>query len=495
MRLVFIICLITISWSGSLLKAEVRCEETDLLRKAYDNILKLQLDSAKYFTELSRTNDPDNLLVELIESYNDFLRGFINEDEASLERFRASKSQRLDRLSKIQMNSPYMDFMRAEIYLQWALVRSKHKEYLRAGWDINKAYKLLTKCKRQYPDFLLADKSLSVIHSLVGSIQGFRRGLMRIFTALDGSIEDGLQEIDMAYRRSSSTNSIWRSEIVIIKSLLLRHIENNPQEGLNILQQLGPIGNSSPLVRFLMGACAQDLGDNEAAINYWSWETTQAQLPFYYMDFVKGVGLLSKLDHKADKYLLRYIDHHPGEHYQKEARQKMAWYELLINEEVSKYKEWMQSCLEEGNTDFGEDQQAYQEAKSGDIPQINLLKARLLYDGGQFDRALAELSIKDDFLKADLLEYHYRKARIHHALDAVKLAIFEYIKVIQMGSKDERYYACNAALQVGLIMSDLGRTSQAQYYYDRCLSFSPEEYRESLHQKARLGLQKLELED
>ena len=495
MRVFLIICLTTVSFYGSLLRAETRCEETEILHRAYDNILELQLDSALYFTQLSRTIDPENILVELIESYNDFLRGFINEDEVSLERFRESKSQRLDRLAKIRIKSPYLDFMRAEIYLQWALVRSKHKEYLRAGWDINKAYKLLTKCKQEYPEFILADKSLSVIHSLVGSIQGFKRGLMRIFTALDGSIEDGFDEIEMAYQKSADTNTIWRSEILIIKSLLLQHIENDPLDGLNFLKQLGPICNSSPLLKFLMGACAQDLGDNEAAIDYWSWETNEEQLPFYYMDFVKGIGLMNNLDRGANTYLLKYIHHHPGKHYQKEARQKMAWYELLINEDPSKYKEWMRACINDGSTDFGEDQQAYQEAKSGVVPHINLLKARLLYDGGQFDRALMELSKTVDYKNGDLLEYHYRKARIHHALEAVQAAIFEYVKVIHEGAEDQRYYACNAALQVGLIMIELERTAQAKHYFQQCLLLSPEEYRQSLHQKARLGLQKLQPED
>jgi hypothetical protein len=479
---------------GSLLSAEIRCEETDLLRRAYRNILELHLDSAQYYTQKSRSLDPDNILVELLESYDDFLRGFINEDEVSLERFRRSKSNRLDRLEKIKLDSPYIDFMRAEINLQWALVRSKHKEYIRAGWDINRAYKLLIRCKKEYPDFMLADKSLSVIHSLVGSIQGFRRGLMRIFTALDGSIEDGLEEINRADVRSLEEESIWRAEILIIKSLLQRHIDRDPAEGLNTLKQLGPICDTSPLVRFLMGACTQDIGDNDAAIEYWSWETTAGQLPFYYMDFVKGIGLLNKLDNSAKKYLLRYIHHHPGEQYQKEARQKMAWYELIINDDIPKYKNWMLACLKEGITDFGEDQQAYQEAKSGIIPNISLLRARLLYDGGQFHRAMDQLSENPNFKNEDILECHYRKARILHAQDHKRSAILEYIKVISEGDEDQRYYACNAALQVGLIMTELQRPSQAKHYFEVCISMHPEEYQEALHQKARLGLQRLHLE-
>jgi len=469
----------------------MRCEETDILHKAYENVLELQLDSALYYTQLSRVEDPDNVLVELIESYSDFLRGFINEDEVSLEQFRDAKTERLDRLEDVDLESPYMDFMRAEIHLQWALVRSKHKEYIRAGWDINKAYKLLLTCKKEYPEFILADKSLSVIHSLVGSIQGFKRGLMRIFTALDGSIEEGIKEINQADINTENTPSIWRAEIIIIKSLLLRHIENDSEAGLLELRELGSLCDASPLVRFLMGACAQDMGDNDAAIRYWTWDRNKTELPFYYMDFVKGIGLLNKLDRSANTYLLEYIQHHPGEHYQKEARQKMAWYELLMNNSLSEYHTWMQSCIKEGNADFGEDQQAYLEAKSGKLPETQLLRARLLYDGGQFERALRELSDTEKFKEEDLLEYHYRKSRILHAQKQFQPSIFEYIQVIERGLDDKRYYACNAALQVGIIMSQLERFAQAKHYFDLCLSMSPDEYRESLHQKARLGLQKL----
>ncbi len=476
--------------------SQVRYEETPVLRDAYELILLLKLDSARRLLSDYRTEDPNNLLVETVDSYIDFLRSFINEDRSSLEEFESLKNKRLLRIRNNFVHAPYYYFAQAEIHLQWSLARAKHGEYLRAAWDLNKAYKLLMKCKRAFPDFELADKSVAVIHSLVGSIKGLRRSLIHIFTSLDGSVKLGNQEMERVYTWSASKKTLWHPEVTIIRALLYRYVNHDLDGAQEVLYSLLPKYRRSPIVRFLLGSVSAELGDARQAIEHWSWSPELDQMPMYYLDLLKGVALLNELNPEANRYLLSYVNHHPGSHYQKEARQKLAWYALVLENDTMGYQYWMRRCMAEGDAEMGEDQQALHEAKSRVIPNQSLLRARLLCDGGLQDLALQELlSIDDEGLnERDLLEYRYRKARILHKSEQVDEAMIAYLDVVESGQGDARYYACNAALQLAELMTSKGDLVASKSFYKLCLDIHPDEFRSSLHQKARLGLEKLNIE-
>ena len=49
---------------------------------------------------------------------------------------------RLKKFKNSDVNSPFYLYTQADIYLQWALVRIKFKEYFSAAIEIEKAYKL-----------------------------------------------------------------------------------------------------------------------------------------------------------------------------------------------------------------------------------------------------------------------------------------------------------------------------------------------------------------
>ncbi|MEL6986374.1 MAG: tetratricopeptide repeat protein, partial [Bacteroidota bacterium] len=70
-------------------------------------------------------------------------------------------------------------------------------------------------------------------------------------------------------------------------------------------------------------------------------------------------------------------------------------------------------------------------------------------------------------------------------------ALAAYNTSIQKGKSLPYYFACNAALQSGLIYETQKDYKQATYFFRLCRSMKPEEYKTSLHQKAKSGLQRL----
>ena len=83
---------------------------------------------------------------------------------------------------------------------------------------------------------------------------------------------------------------------------------------------------------------------------------------------------------------------------------------------------------------------------------INLLKARLYFDGGYSKLALEELQkIKSPTLLNDSknnIEYYYRLGRCMEQMENYELAIKHYNKTIKSGSKEYYYFAAKSALQL-----------------------------------------------
>ena len=126
-------------------------------------------------------------------------------------------------------------------------------------------------------------------------------------------------------------------------------------------------------------------------------------------------------------------------------------------------------------------------------PNLVLLKADLLFNGGYGQKALDLLSKhKTESFdgQKDKINYVYLKGRISQDMRSEK-AISYFKETIEIGRNKPYYFACNAALQIGLIYENRSMTSTAKRYYKICLSIKPSEYRSSLHAKAKAGLNRL----
>ncbi|MEL6393968.1 MAG: hypothetical protein AAFR97_14570, partial [Bacteroidota bacterium] len=60
-----------------------------------------------------------------------------------------------------------------------------------------------------------------------------------------------------------------------------------------------------------------------------------------------------------------------------------------------------------------------------------------------------------------------------------------------LGEEDDSFFACNAALQAGLIEEDRNNRDSARRYFRLCLDLQPDEYRAGLHLQAKAGINRL----
>lgn len=454
----------------------------------YKKTIHLQIQEATEAIKKQKESEPDNKMYDFLESYTWFFTLFILEEESVYKKAIHHKNRILEEIRKGDTQSPFYLFCQAEILLQWATIHLKFNDKTRAAYDVYEAYKLLEENKKRFPSFIENNKSLSIIHALAQSLPTWVQKL----SGIKGSIAQGTKEIESLVLNIDST-PLFREEILAIYVYILFYSKHEKEKAYQVIHKYKMYKLESPLLVFLSATITQKSGRNDEAIQILeSRKKMKGQLPFYYLDFLLGKFKLYRLDPDADKYIRQFVTHFKGRHYIKEAYQKLYWYEILFRKNSENQKRYKQEIRNSGKALIDEDIQALSELKSPQ-PHPILLKARLLFDGGYYSKSQHLLinSPKNDLDNLDLEEYNYRVAKNADALSQTQLAIVYYKNTIAL-NQGKKYFACSAAYSLGLIYENEKNYSKAKIYLNQCLSLHPEGYANSLHQKAKTALARID---
>src|SRR5579872_6653057 len=135
-------------------------------------------------------------------------------------------------------------------------------------------------------------------------------------------------------------------------------------------------------------------------------------------DLEMGYACVNHLEPGGAVYLERFLQRFKGRFYVKDALLKLSWFYYLKGDQA-KADSFRLLVLHKGNTEADADRQALKEARSQQWPNRQLLRARLLSDGGYFTEALSLLQgiSPAGFATAEeKCEYAYRIARIYDGL-------------------------------------------------------------------------------
>lgn len=469
-------------------------EFTPKLTDAYEKAISIQFVEAKRLVEEVKVEDPNNVLVYYVENYIDFLKIYIDEDYAEFEKLEPNKEYRLKKLKEGDASSPYYLYTQAEVRLQWAVARAKFKEYRTAMFEVRNAYLKLEKNNKKFPDFIANKKSLGILHSVVGAVPPNYKWLVGL-AGMSGTIEQGRREIKevMDYAHTHP-EFIFEDEAIIMYSLLILHLGNESAEAWRVIQSGSLDASKNPLICFAQASVAQYTGKGDQVIKILERRPQGSQYhPFHFLDYMLGLAKLYRQDNDAGFYLNKYVINFRGRNYIKECYQKIAWFELLNGNEAG-YKKNMAKVMTKGKADIDGDKNALRAAKSGIVPNVTLLKARLLFDGGFLNKAnnlLSPLSESSFAKNEDQLEFRYRKGRVLQELSEYDEAIMDYNITIEKGSNLPYYFACRAALEAGIIKETEREYTAARAYYNKCLGIYPDQYQNSLHAKAKAGLNRV----
>jgi len=472
-------------------------------KQAYNNIINLNFIQAKVLIANEIKANPDNLITHYLNNTIDFLSIVISENPDVFNTLKSNKDKRIDLLQNGDNKSPYYRYCLAEVYLQWAAARIIFDEYVTAAYEINKAYRLLKKNNEEFPSFTPNFKSLGLLNSLIGSIPDEYKWVVKIIGS-EGTLEQGINQLAIVLKASAQNEeyNYLNAETVFLMAYVSMNLENKRENVLALIRftesnkKIGELVKSSALVNFgVANLYIRTKINTDKGIGILSdFEPCNNCFTFSYRFYANGLARLNRLDKDADIYFESYLKNYKGQNFIKAAYQKIAWH-CLINDDTLGYHKNMSKAKLYGKSRTDDDKLALSEAKRNLLPNVILLKARLLFDGGYYKKALDLLAAatpeKTFKSKKDNLEYYYRLARIYHEKGDTVFAVTNYITTIKMGEEEVYYYAANACLQLGLIYENQHKYELALQFFNKAMNLENTEYKNSIDQKAKAGLARL----
>ena len=462
------------------------------MQQSYTHIINLEFEAANKLLKIEQIEHPDNAIFVLHQNYIDFLTILIGEEEDFFSTAKDLKSDRIDFIQAGDDSSPYYLYAQAEVHLQWAFARLKFEEYLTAAYEIQKAYSLLEKNQEQFPDFKLNIKGLGLLHTLVGAIPEKYQWVINL-VGMEGSVELGLSELKSLLKDEEM--EMYHSEVLFLTAFLQLNMTNDEVAYKQLLNEIGSEYSDNYLLIFAAARLSHALGENDFCIKVLeNRPAAEGKYPFHYLDYLQGMSYLYTLNYdKSEMLFNRFLNDFKGNNYIKSAYHKLAWISFLQEKSDAKTG-YLEKIKSEGKAFIDEDKVALKEAEKNHINSPRLLRARLLYDGGYYQKAHLELTSENEWSDyAEFFdEYYYRLARIESKLKYLDAqVIIQYQKAISLGKKSTNYYAPMSALQLGLIYEKQNKFKQAKIYFEKCLSLSDFDYERGIHQKAKVGISRI----
>jgi tetratricopeptide (TPR) repeat protein len=465
----------------------------------YREASQLKTISVKKKLLHEKTVAPSNLANLFIEDFSDFLAVIAISSKDAFEYYKTKNSERIEIFENASFSSPYIKFSLSEFYLHRAICRVLFNEKFKAVFDLKNALSYSKSNCNEYPLFELNYKTKSLLNIILGSIPPSFKWASGLIS-LKGDYKTGITELNRMLNLSyiKEDYNCFFPEILTYKVITTQQSSatTNESKQLSTYFSTLTVKRELPKNYILLYAWSDYLmknGQNDMAIKViCSQQKDSGYIPFWPIEFIQGVALQNKLDKSCVPHFLAYIHGVRKGNYINACYQRLAWQSLLNNTPLEYDKYIQQINRSVVNTE--QDQVALFEQQSQQKPLVPLLKARLLFDGGYYTESMEELtSLKTENLFNSIyqLEYYYRLARNYEKQENFTRAIYLFNKVIIDGSSIANYYAANAALNAGNICEQLFNKKQAQFYYKKCLSLSPNQYKESIHQKAKIGLERI----
>jgi Tetratricopeptide repeat len=473
-----------------LVSAQKTFEFNEQCVAAYRQILSLKIAGGQQLLDAQKRQNPDNLAPFFLENYIDFFVLFFNEDPEEYKKRKANRSVRLGLMKKGPSNSPLTLFTQSIINLQWAAVEIKFNNRWAAGWAFRDAFKLAIQNRKKFPTFSPNYMVTGPMQMVAATIPKNMQWLSNMM-GISGSMQDGKLGLQRFLSATDAWGRLFHDEGVFYQCYLQFYLQNQADEALAFIQnqRLDVVNNHL----FTYMAANLNLNNKRSLSTQQIVQqrnTSGEYLATAVWDFEMAYARLFHLEPDASIYFERFLQQFKGNFYVKDAWLKLGWHYLLAGN-LPQYQRCLQNVLVKGNTATEADKRALKEAKLKEMPNVLLLKARLLNDGGYHREALNLLAGKNDLDFASLpeqLEFMYRVGRINDDLGLTDRALQAYDATIAKGRNRTEYYAARACLQAGLLCEEKGNKTRAIQYYETCIGLEKHDFEDAIEQRAKAGI-------
>lgn len=379
-------------------------------KRAYEEIIRLKLNTGKKLLDAEKKTHPGNLIPYFLENYIDFFTLFFNEDPSEYHIRKPFMEDRLNMMKKGDATSPFYLYTRSVIYFQWAAVEIKFGERWDAAWSFRRSFLNGKENMEKFPGFQPSRMLQGSMQVAAGTIPPGYQWLSGLL-GIRGTIDAGMQNLEKMLTSSDPYALIFHDEAAFYYCYLKFYILNQRDEVFRYIRKQNWNTRNNHLFAYLVANLSlnnQDASVTEDIIQQLHQDPDYLDMPTW--DMQMGYARADRLDPESIVFHEKFLSRFKGKFYVKDVLQKISWM-YFLQHETEKAEAARARILVSGNTETDADKQAQKEAESGRWPNETLLKARLLDDGGYYDKALRILSDKQVSSFSDpgeQLEFSYR---------------------------------------------------------------------------------------
>jgi hypothetical protein len=370
------------------------------------------------------------------------------------------------------------DIYLSEIYLHRGVIEYQNNNNLSALRLFSKAYSYWQQSEEKYPDLIANLKLEGIFNLLIGNLPMPYADWVR-WLGPDGDTQRGFdalqQYLDYQYLGTGA-----RQEALLYMGFAWLKFSDDQQAIKRFVHQ--EISYNHPeFLQSLICRCAFKIREPDLCSK---WLSSTHKVQFVPLIYLQGKYATQKgLKVSPDLFNL-FFKVSKGETFKADALRYLSWYDLLKNDSAAYYKH-QRAIANLKSYPTSEDRQALYENELDEIPDVDLLTARLLFDRGDDQKAIECLTNKKPHMLSDnnKLEFCYRLGRCYQVQNRPFKAMEQYNRAILLGDYSTRYFAPYSAVYLAQIYLKQGNTEKVKFYLSEASRLNNGEYKFSIKQQ------------
>lgn len=460
-------------------------------RNAWMLLMDLKIGEAKGLVKKELSIHPDNYYALYLGQTCDAYALFINSGEEDYEAFIDAYEEKREIMEGKFEDSPYYLMCKSEMDIQAGMFKIMNGSVFSGIGKAYSGYKAVYKNIDKHPDFMPGFMLDGFLNVAMSNLPPFVKSAASVL-GISSDFDYGIRTLDDVYQSQRNSRGLNAASALFI--IFAAKINKTPEMVFDFTQTYDPRIRDLFLLKYFKANIEYRTGRNEralATLSDLSYENSPyAELLYNYM---MGKALMRKLDNRAAFYIDRFLKQMQRKEYIKEMTYLRALYDL-INGDRERYGELCKTVKKKGSDINERDREALYDASLDYEPDVKLVKARLLLDGGYMERFEQTMAAYEHHPRAGLpyqLEYLFLKGRYAHESGDDLQAISFFNRVVDQGREQDYYFASEAALRLGEIYEAEDDYSSAKKYYKLSADLYKNKYYEYIGDKANKGLNRI----
>lgn len=385
-----------------------------------------------------------------------------------------------DRAMSDASKSAYEANLLCQLHIHKAAVYLYSGSLFNGGIQFWKAYNQFKTGEKRYPEYEGQLPLRGMFNILLSQVPEKWKTLAGLLGLSDGDLDAGFAQIEQHRKNAMATPGL-RDEALLFSftNMFFSHDQKLTAELKQLLR-----ANENPVIRYAYVLSCGRAQRGEEAIEALAAtsKTAMQRFPLFYHQLGKYALRQLKLDETIE-WSRKFLNIYRGKSNTNNAYLQMA-YAYILKGNRAEAQKMIDKCQKE-STDFDIDRRTHEEAALAMDIDVNMLKARLQFEFGNFAQSLDMLKGFNPKTK-DLPEYYFRMGRAYDKLGQKIEAKRWYDKAIESSAKSTRYFGPYAAVHAADICLEARQNADALKYVEKARKLNNGEYKKELDQRIEL---------